>query len=128
MATGKALDGMPYAGNPHVRLGEGEFAPTATPRRGSLPYTKLIILSTMACAVAFPLVAAGSAALSADEKTLTISVDAGETWTYSDALPTTVTKIVKTGAGECSFAPSAISFTGTVQIDEGTLKFAQLSA
>ena len=27
MATGKALDGKPYAGNPHVRLDEGEVAP-----------------------------------------------------------------------------------------------------
>ncbi|MBO7686162.1 MAG: hypothetical protein J6V72_07265 [Kiritimatiellae bacterium] len=26
MATGKALDGMPYAGNPHVRLGAWGFA------------------------------------------------------------------------------------------------------
>ena len=26
MATGKALDGKPYAGNPHVRFDEGEVA------------------------------------------------------------------------------------------------------
>ena len=32
MATGKALDGKPYAGNPHVRFDEGEVAPAATPR------------------------------------------------------------------------------------------------
>ena len=38
MATGKALDGKPYAGNPHVRFDEGEVAPAATPRRGSLLY------------------------------------------------------------------------------------------
>ena len=41
MATGKALDGKPYAGNPHVRFDEGEVAPAATPRRGSLLYRKL---------------------------------------------------------------------------------------
>ena len=38
MAIGKALDGKPYAGNPHVRFDEGEVAPAATPRRGSLLY------------------------------------------------------------------------------------------
>ena len=38
MATGKALDGKPYAGNPHVRFDEGEVALAATPRRGSLLY------------------------------------------------------------------------------------------
>lgn len=36
MATGKALDGKPYAGNPHVRFDEGEVAPAATPRHGAL--------------------------------------------------------------------------------------------
>ena len=41
MATGKALNGKPYAGNPHVRFDEGEVAPAATPRRGSLLYKKL---------------------------------------------------------------------------------------
>ena len=38
MATGKALNGKPDAGNPHVRFDEGEVAPAATPRRGSLLY------------------------------------------------------------------------------------------
>ena len=47
MATGKALDGKPYAGNPHVRFDEGEVAPAATPRRGSLLY-KAISLTFVA--------------------------------------------------------------------------------
>ena len=38
MATGKALNGKPYAGNPHVRFDEGEIASAAMPRRGSLLY------------------------------------------------------------------------------------------
>ena len=38
MATGKALDGKPYAGKPHVRFDEGEVASAAMPRRGSLLY------------------------------------------------------------------------------------------
>ena len=44
MATGKALDGKPYAGNPHVRFDEGEVAPAAKPRRGSLLYKKLLTM------------------------------------------------------------------------------------
>ena len=40
MATGKALDGKPYAGNPHVRFDEGEVAPAETPRRVSLLYNQ----------------------------------------------------------------------------------------
>ena len=40
VTIGKALDGKPYAGNPHVRFDEGEVAPAATPRRGSLLYNK----------------------------------------------------------------------------------------
>lgn len=36
MATGKTLDGKPYAGNPHERFDEGNVAPVAMPRRGSL--------------------------------------------------------------------------------------------
>jgi len=38
MTTGKALNGKPYAGNPHVRFDEGEVASAAMPRRGSLLY------------------------------------------------------------------------------------------
>ena len=38
--TNTALRGKPDAGNPHVRFDEGEVAPAATPRRGSLLYKK----------------------------------------------------------------------------------------
>ena len=36
--TNAALRGKPDAGSPHVRFDEGEVAPAATPRRGSLLY------------------------------------------------------------------------------------------
>ena len=39
--TNTALRGKPDAGNPHVRFDEGEVAPAATPRRGSLLYNVL---------------------------------------------------------------------------------------
>ncbi len=60
MATGKALDGKPYAGNPHVRFDEGEVAPAAKPRRGSLLYKKTL------CPL---LIAAVFTAMGAEKKT-----------------------------------------------------------
>ena len=41
MTKREALNGKPYAGNPHVRFDEGEAASTATSRRGSLLYNLL---------------------------------------------------------------------------------------
>ena len=62
-----------------------------------------------------------AATLSADGKTLTLSAEAGETLSYAAALPATVETIVKTGAGRYDFAPSSISFAGTVRVEDGTL-------
>ena len=60
MATGKALDGKPYAGNPHVRFDEGEVAPAATPRRGSLLYKmKKLMMFGAAALLAWAGAAAG---------------------------------------------------------------------
>ena len=62
MTTGKALNGKPYAGNPHVRFDEGEVASAATPRRGSLLY-KIAkaccrsLAATLCVATVLPLVA-----------------------------------------------------------------------
>ena len=44
MTTGKALNGKPYAGNPHVRFDEGEVASAAMPRRGSLLYKRIAVI------------------------------------------------------------------------------------
>ena len=55
MTTGKALDGKSYAGNPHVRFDEGEVAPAATPRRGSLLYklkSKMMLVAAFATTLA----------------------------------------------------------------------------
>ena len=58
MTTGKALNGKPYAGNPHVRFGEGQVALAATPRRGSLLYkshkTSMIVSAVRVLAVLVP--------------------------------------------------------------------------
>ena len=58
MATGKALDGKPYAGNPHVRSDEGEVAPATTPRRGSLLYKRFYIVALGAALGVVPLLRA----------------------------------------------------------------------
>ena len=70
MATGKALDGKPYAGNPHVRFDEGEVASAATPRRGSLLYNRPLI-AMFACCAAIAL------ASSAAARTVTVDSLAG---------------------------------------------------
>ena len=61
MTTGKALNGKPYAGNPHVRFDEGEVASAATSRRGSLLYKKHAI-NHLAVSVALSLVCNGALA------------------------------------------------------------------
>ena len=50
MTTGKALNGKPDAGNPHVRFDGGGVALAATPRRGSLLYKSSIISAVVALA------------------------------------------------------------------------------
>ena len=59
MTTGKALNGKPYAGNPHVRFDEGEVASAAMPRRGSLLYNinKMITFAAVAASAAIPMAA-----------------------------------------------------------------------
>ena len=49
MTKREALNGKPYAGNPHVRFDEGEVALAAAPRRGSLLYNCLsLFIATLA--------------------------------------------------------------------------------
>ena len=92
MATGKALDGKPYAGNPHVRFDEGEVASAATPRRGSLLYKALNkLLLTVLCV--------GSSGLSLGfdwaSAGMAIVIPSGET-----ATATTEEQVGKLGAAE----------------------------
>ena len=71
MATGKALNGKPYAGNPHVRFDEGEVASAATSRRGSLLYNTTTTKST--CGKLTTLVVAGTLAFGAFAATVSVS-------------------------------------------------------
>ena len=48
----QALDGKPYAGNPHVRFDEGDVASAATPRRGALLYKTLHVTILVAAVAA----------------------------------------------------------------------------
>ncbi len=60
--TNAALRGKPDARNPHVRFDEGEVAPAATPRRGSLLYKRReFLLGSLSAAVVSSLQAGGEA-------------------------------------------------------------------
>jgi len=75
MTTEKTLEGKPHAGNPHVRLDEGEVAPTAKPRRETLLCSKL---KSTSMATLFALAAfAGTLGLLAADHTLL--------WSYDDS-------------------------------------------
>ncbi|MBQ8114431.1 MAG: SUMF1/EgtB/PvdO family nonheme iron enzyme [Kiritimatiellae bacterium] len=81
MTTGKALNGKPYAGNPHVRFDEGEVASAATPRRGSLLYT----LAAVAASAALPLaVDAASISIDGVRQQLPWSSNVDVTYTVTD--------------------------------------------
>ena len=73
METGKALNGKPYAGNPHVRFDEGAGASRHS-GRSALLYNmrKMIALTAVAASVAIP--------VSANADTVTTN---GFTWIYS---------------------------------------------
>ena len=82
MATGKALDGKPYAGNPHVRFDEGEVASAAKPRRGSLLYN-LEVTDMTSNKLVFRAAAAALVAAAA------LSASAGDRRTEGDSKRTT---------------------------------------
>ena len=79
MKTKKALNGKPYAGNPHVRFDEGEVASAATSRRGSLLYNKnkLMTIAAVAVSAALPMAA------NADFTSTTNVVLNGVKWTVT---------------------------------------------
>ena len=56
--TDATLRERPDAGNPHVRIGEGNVAPAAAPRRGSL-FSKAGCVLVAACAAVLEALAAG---------------------------------------------------------------------
>ena len=86
MTTGKALNGKPYAGNPHVRFDEGEVASAATPRRGSLLYNRMMKITAdglVLSAVAQPAHAAQNCISNGDFETdRNGNVSAFITWGY----------------------------------------------
>ena len=81
MATGKALDGKPCAGKPHVRLDEGEVASMATPRRRSLLYNKKLFVMLVVGAVSAAW--ADSYTLSPDQTFYESTVSAGSVVSYN---------------------------------------------
>ena len=113
MTTGKALDGKPYAGNPHVRFDEVEVASAATPRRGSLLYkTKTILAAMMAASFAL-----GSLA---DAKTLTWNGASGASWEGANWLDGETPSEWVDGANAVFAAAATVSVPDTLTVSNLT--------
>ena len=83
MVKRNAFNGNPYAGNPHVRFEERKVTSAATPRRGSLLYTRLLMIIGVAAvtfaATAETLTVAKDTVLSADATYDSVDVAANAT-------------------------------------------------
>ena len=87
MATGKALDGKPYAGNPHVRFDEGEVAfcrciaegcasrCATTPRRGALLHRMALMAGVVATCTAVGTAQAGFVIRPVDDDRAVVTSD-----------------------------------------------------
>ena len=78
MTTGKALNGKPYAGNPHVRFEEGASAPES-PRRNALLHATRTIRA--AVAVALTIAASAMTAFAATNITENVTLTEDTDWT-----------------------------------------------
>ena len=117
MATGKALNGKPYAGNPHVRFDEGEVAPAATPRRGSLLYRRQI-----ACVAVLGIAGAAIAA------TVTVNAPAGtETNVYAFVKGEDALAVNPSATGGIVHLSPYSSHTGGTTLGSGTLVLTKLA-
>ena len=127
--TDAALRGKPDAGNPHVRFDEGEVAPAATPRRGSLLYKTTTIIAAAAFSVLATAYAEDIAWTGGDDGT---TLNKGENWS-GDAAPgaTDKAKFETNGtlnltanadfsAGSASFAPKDGPLTVNLDLDGHT--------
>ena len=142
MATGKALDGKPYAGNPHVRFDEGEVAPAAKPRRGSLLYKKLLTMISAAASFCLPFNAVAAALdLNGTDKTVTdvaeiadgvtnssdtlatLTIDISSDATFSAVLSGKL-KLVKAGTATLTLGSATRTYTGGTVVSGGILKLA----
>ena len=128
MTTGRALNGKPYAGNPHVRFDEGEVAPAATPRRGSLLYKAGRTVVSLALAGAACVSAAYAANVSVDEVAIdadtNIVVAAGDTLKIEYVTCDVPVTITKSGGGRLEIATSSITNLSVV-VTEGTFASAR---
>ena len=110
--TNAALRGKPDAGNPHVRFDEGEVAPAATPRRGSLLYKHARIFAVAIVALALA-TSAGARTLTWDGTTAGsyaagASLNSADHWLENDEQATTGPqpgdRLEITGSGNFYFA------------------------
>lgn len=79
-----------------------------------------VSLVAVAATSLIPLGVAATSLPDPEEGVLTLSVPSG-TVTYDDAIPPSVTRVVKTGAGEAVLSASSASFDGSADVQMGTL-------
>ena len=128
MTKREALNGKPYAGNPHVRFDEGEAASTATSRRGSLLYNTGACRKYGVIAAALCVSAAFATAQTTDWAQLSgeVVIPAGETW-YADESDMTkvnaLTSITVSGAvmGESPADAATLVFRNTTTVPKTDL-------
>ena len=104
MTTGKVLTGKLHVGNPHVRFDEGEGAPAATPRRGSLEMMCGILAIVLVCSGVRADVVAGNG--------LTAVIDVGAGNSETLAAPVVQGdwgRVYKTGAGTLTIRNAALN-------------------
>lgn len=83
---------------------------------------KLIIPAAMLACSPLAMYASGERVLSEDGTVLTLTVEEGVVWTNAVPIESTVTSIVKNGAGEACFVEHAnTSYSGTITINGGFL-------
>jgi autotransporter-associated beta strand protein len=66
--------------------------------------------------------------VSFDGSILSFDVASGVTETYSDTIPSTCTKVVKTGSGTIEVTGNSVDFHGNVEIKEGVVVATHMNA
>ena len=108
MTTRKALNERPYAGNPHVRLVEGDVAPAAQQKRGPLLGRTFVAAALATCV--FATIAADKAMVSSPDGAITFAVYADGRLGY---------EVVHRGATLVERSAMGFAFAGEKPMGEG---------
>ena len=121
MTKREAINGKPYAGNPHIRFDEGEAASTATSKRGSLLYKITVVSFTMlffvmcAQAASWSYSSQGFIEIPEITEDSTLTISSGVTVTNTVAL-TGIGKLTVNGGGTLVLTEDSPNFSGNVYV------------